>query len=106
MFAKINKKYKGDYTKYAADVFKKTKLLSYDKIVELISTPKKNAKLKKDPAFELSLSSLVAMINLEQQLNDSSDKIAKGERHFLAGLMEMQPEKTFYSDANFTMRRS
>ena len=106
VFAKINKKYKGDYTKYAADVFKKTKLLSYDKIVELISNPKKNAKLKKDPAFELSLSSLVAMINLEQQLNDSSDKIAKGERLFLAGLMEMQPEKTFYSDANFTMRMS
>ena len=106
VFAKINKKYKGDYKKYAADVFKKTKLLSYDNIVKLISDPKKNAKLKKDPAFELSLSSFVALLDLRQQLNDASDKIAKGERLFLAGLMEMQPEKTFYSDANFTMRMS
>ena len=106
VFTKIDKKYKGDYKKYAADVFKKTKLLSYENIVELIANPKKNAKLKKDPAFELSLSSLVAMLNLRQEMNDASDKIIQGERLYLAGLMEMYPEKTFYSDANFTMRMS
>ena len=106
VFTKIDKKYKGNYQKYAADVFKKTKLLSYDKIVELISDPKKNAKLKKDPAFELSLSSLVAMLNLRQEMNDASDKIIRGERLYMAGLMEMYPDKTFYSDANFTMRMS
>ena len=106
VFTKIDKKYKGDYKKYAADVFKKTKLLSYENIVELITNPKKNAKLKKDPAFELSLSSLVAMLNLRQEMNDASDKIIQGERLYLAGLMEMYPEKTFYSDANFTMRMS
>ena len=105
-FAKIDKKYKGDYKKYAADLFKKTKLLSYDNIVKLISDPKKNAKLKKDPAFSLSLSSFVALIELRQKMNDSSDKISKGERLYLAGLMEMYPDKTFYSDANFTMRAS
>lgn len=105
-FAKIDKKYKGDYKKYAADLFKKTKLLSYDNIVKLISDPKKNAKLKKDPAFTLSLSSFVALIELKNQLNDSADKITKGERLYLAGLMEMYPDKTFYSDANFTMRAS
>ena len=106
VFTKIDKKYKGDYKKYAADVFKKTKLLSYENIVELIANPKKNAKLKKDPAFELSLSSLVAMLNLRQEMNDASDKIIQGERLYLAGLMEIYPEKTFYSDANFTMRMS
>ena len=106
VFTKIDKKYKGDYKKYAADVFKKTKLLSYENIVELIANPKKNAKLKKDPAFELSLSSLVAMLNLRQEMNDASDKIIQGERLYLTGLMEMYPEKTFYSDANFTMRMS
>ena len=105
-FANIDKKYKGDYKKYAADVFKKTKLLSYDNIVNFISDPKKNAKLKKDPAFALSLSSFVALIELKNHLNESADKITKGERLYLAGLMEMYPDKTFYSDANFTMRAS
>ena len=105
-FTNIDKKYKGDYKKYAADVFKKTKLLSYDNIVNFISDPKKNAKLKKDPAFALSLSSFVALIELKNHLNESADKITKGERLYLAGLMEMYPDKTFYSDANFTMRAS
>ena len=105
-FANIDKKYKGDYKKYVADVFKKTKLLSYDNIVNFISDPKKNAKLKKDPAFALSLSSFVALIELKNHLNESADKITKGERLYLAGLMEMYPDKTFYSDANFTMRAS
>lgn len=106
IFASIDKKYKGDYNKYAADLFKKTQLLNYDNIVNLISDPKKNEKLKKDPAFELSLSSYMALVNLRQLMNESSDKISKGERLYLKGLMEMYPNKTFYSDANFTMRAS
>ena len=105
-FVKIDKKYKGDYQKYAADLFKKTQLLNYDNIVKLLSDPKKNEHLKKDPAFELSLSSFVSLINLRQMMSDASEKIAKGERLYLAGLMEMHSEKTFYSDANFTMRAS
>lgn len=105
-FVKIDKKYKGNYQKYAADLFKKTQLLNYDNIVKLLSDPKKNEHLKKDPAFELSLSSFVSLINLRQMMSDASEKIAKGERLYLAGLMEMHPEKTFYSDANFTMRAS
>ena len=87
-------------------MFKKTQLLNYDNIVKLLSDPKKNEHLKKDPAFELSLSSFVSLINLRQMMSDASEKIAKGERLYLAGLMEMHPEKTFYSDANFTMRAS
>lgn len=106
IFASIDKKYKGDYNKYAADLFKKTQLLNYDNIVNLISDPKKNEKLKKDPAFELSLSSYMALVNLRQLMNESTDKISKGERLYMKGLMEMYPNKTFYSDANFTMRAS
>lgn len=106
IFASIDKKYKGDYDKYAADLFKKTQLLNYDNIVNLISDPKKNEKLKKDPAFELSLSSYMALVNLRQLMNESTDKISKGERLYMKGLMEMYPNKTFYSDANFTMRAS
>ena len=106
IFASIDKKYKGDYDRYAADLFKKTQLLNYDNIVNLISDPKKNEKLKKDPAFELSLSSYMALVNLRQLMNESTDKISKGERLYMKGLMEMYPNKTFYSDANFTMRAS
>ena len=39
-------------------------------------------------------------------MNQAYDKLDKGNRLFVAGLREMQPDKKFYPDANFTMRVS
>ncbi|MDR1918029.1 MAG: S46 family peptidase [Tannerellaceae bacterium] len=106
IFSTIDKKYKGDYRKYAADLFKNSRLLSYDKVLSLLKTPKLYAKLEKDPAAELSLSVILSLIELQQFMAASQYDIEKGERLYFAGLEEMQPDKTFYSDANFTMRAS
>ena len=106
IYKKVDKKYKGDYEKYAADVFKKTSILSYDNIASMLKDSKKYAKLKKDPAAELSLSVLISLFELQQLTGDSYYDIAKGERLYFAGLKEMHPEKAFASDANFTMRVS
>lgn len=106
IYKTVDKKYKGDYEKYAADVFKKTAILSYDNIASMLKDPKKYAKLKKDPAAELSLSVLISLFELQQLTGDSYYDIAKGERLYFAGLKEMYPEKAFSSDANFTMRVS
>ena len=106
IYKKVDKKYKGDYEKYAADVFKKTSILSYDNIASMLKDPKIYAKLKKDPAAELSLSVLISLFELQQLTGDSYYDIAKGERLYFAGLKEMHPEKAFASDANFTMRVS
>ena len=106
IYQKIDKKYKGDYDRYAADVFRKTSLLSYDNIAEMVRNPKKYKKLKKDPAAELSLSVLLSIFELQQLAGDSFYEIAKGERLYFAGLKEMYPEKMLPSDANFTMRMS
>lgn len=106
IFKKIDKKYKGNYEKYAADVFKKTSILSYDNIASMMKDPKKYAKLKKDPAAQLGLSTLVSLFELQQLMGDAYYDIAKGERLYLVALQEMYPDRTFYSDANFTMRVS
>lgn len=106
IYKNIDKKYKGDYDKYAADLFKKTSLLSENKIAELLSDSKKYAKLSKDPAAELSLSVMLSLYELQQLMGDAEYDIAKGERLYFAGLREMNPEKALASDANFTMRLS
>ena len=106
IYKKVDKKYKGDYEKYATDVFKKTSILSFDNIASMLKNQKKYAKLKKDPAAELSLSVLISLFELQQLTGDSYYDIAKGERLYFAGLKEMYPEKAFASDANFTMRVS
>ncbi|WP_080902979.1 S46 family peptidase [Parabacteroides sp. Marseille-P3160] len=106
IYEKVDKKYKGDYERYAADLFKKTMFLSYDRIAGALKDPKQNKKLKKDPAAELSLSVMVSVLSLQQTMSEAEYDISKGERLYLAGLQEMQKDKTFYSDANFTMRMS
>ncbi|MDR3141334.1 MAG: S46 family peptidase [Tannerellaceae bacterium] len=106
IYKKVDKKYKGNYEKYAADVFKNTKLLSYDNIRKIVKDPKEYEKLKKDPAAELSLSVMLSFFELQQFINERRYEIMKGERLYFAGLQEMHPDKTLYSDANFTMRLS
>jgi len=106
VYQKIDKKYKGDYDKYAADLFKKTSILSLDKVEKMLRDPKEYAKLKKDPAAELSLSVLISLFDLQQNISDFQYEIEKGERLYFAALKEMHPEKALSSDANFTMRLS
>jgi hypothetical protein len=106
IYPKIDKKYKGDYHRYVADVFKKSRLLSYNNIVALLKDPKRYAKLEKDPAAELSLSVILSIFEMQQFMAASQYDIEKGERLYFAGLKEMYPDKNFYSDANFTMRAS
>lgn len=104
IYKTIDKKYKGDYDKYADDVFKKSKLLAYDNIAAMVKDPKEYEKLKKDPAAELSLSVMISIFELQQYMNEARYDIEKGERLYFEGLQKMYPDKTFYSDANFTMR--
>ena len=107
IYQKIDKKYKGNYARYAADVFKKTDFLSYEKIEKLLRDPKLYSKrIKKDPAAELSLSVLLSIFGLQQMMGDAEFDIAKGERLYFEGLKEMYPERLLPSDANFTMRLS
>ena len=105
-YQKIDKKYKGDYKRYAADVFKKTRLLTYSEIGRIVRDPKQYKKFMKDPAAELSLSVMLSVLELQQLMGDAEFDIAKGERLYFAGLKEMHPEKALPSDANFTMRLS
>jgi hypothetical protein len=106
IYRKIDRKYKGNYRKYAADLFRKSRLLSYDNVAGLLKNPRLYRKSEKDPAAELGLSVLLSVYELQQYMSAPHYDIEKGERLYLAGLQEMHPGKTFYSDANFTMRAS
>ena len=60
--------------------------------------------LKKDPAFMLAGSVIDAYNKTAPVVVKTTEKFNRGHRLFIAGLMEMEPEKQFYPDANFTMR--
>jgi hypothetical protein len=106
IYTEIDKKYKGDYTKYAADLFKKSVVPYPDKLKETLLNPKKLKNLEKDPAIQLAQSIQKATLTFRDVLTKSRYDIIKGERLFFAGLQEMKPNVNLSSDANSTMRIS
>lgn len=106
IYKSIDKKYKGNYEKYAADLFKKTVFSSYDKLYPVVTNPKKFAKIHNDPASELALSVMISFFELQQLMGNLQYDISKGERLYFAALKEMYPDSAFASDANFTKRLS
>jgi hypothetical protein len=107
IYPEIDKKYKGDYERYANDLFAKTAILSEEKMIELLKDKKKYDRYtEKDPAARLSLSVIMTIMDIAQSLSDAEYEILKGKRLYFAGLQEMYPDSILYSDANFTMRLS
>ncbi len=103
IFAKIEKKYKNDFNKWAADVYAKSMFSSAERVNKFLDKPSRKA-LDKDPVFQIMNSIYPVMMNMQMQAGSFRRAQAKGERLFLAGLREMQPDKKFYPDANSTMR--
>lgn len=106
-FTIAHDKYKGDFTAYADDVYKKTMFADKEKAMAFLDNykPSKYKKISKDPAFQIAKSIYNLYFNkiapksgkLEQQV-DSLMRI------YMKGQMEMQADKRFYPDANFTLR--
>lgn len=105
IYKTIDKKFKGDYQKYTDWVFKNTKLTSLDNLATLlVNKPLKD--IEKDPAMILATSVADCRMKIREELAPYYPVIDQNARKFMAALMEMQPEKTFSPDANFTQRLS
>ncbi|MFK5855652.1 MAG: S46 family peptidase [Bacteroidota bacterium] len=102
---KMDKKFKGNYNKYADYMFRKSIFGSKDKVEAFLSNPNKK-KLKKDPAMIAVNAFFNTYRENSAKVNDANDKLAKGHRLYIAGLRAMNPDKNYSPDANFTMRLS
>ena len=107
---KIAKKYKFDKLgeegarKFIADLYKKSKLSNKESASKF--TSKLSAKkINKDPAFDLysMFIEVYVTIVLPKSTAYTSQMKVLG-RTYMKGLMEMQPERNFYSDANSNIR--
>ncbi|MDR1091507.1 MAG: S46 family peptidase [Prevotella sp.] len=97
----IDTKFGGDYQKYADWVYKNSKLTNPEDAAALMA----GGNIDSDPAIELT-NSLRPVLMLLGKVSPYYAQIAKGNRLHMAGLMAMEPAKTFYPDANFTQRLS
>jgi len=100
---KMHSKYKGNFETYANAVFSKTVFSSKSKVEAFLAGPKLKS-LQKDPALLLQKAFMANAEIIDSLVNPSNDLLDKGRRLFVAGLREMQSDRTFYPDANSTMR--
>ena len=102
-FREVKAKYGNDFEKYTKELYAKSIFGSQEKLMSFLARPKAKV-LEKDPIFQTSLE-IFRMLDL---INDETAKttamLIKGNRLFVGGLMEMEADKTFYPDANSSMR--
>ncbi|MBI5218961.1 MAG: S46 family peptidase [Bacteroidia bacterium] len=98
----IEKKYKGDIDKFTDKLFEKSFFTDEKKFNEFLADPSYKA-IEKDPAYKFTQSLIDKFIEVQRKAN-SSTELNKGMRLFVAGLMEMEKDKTFYPNANATLR--
>ena len=102
-FAYVDKKFKGSFDKYAAKMYAKSYFTDADRFKAFIASP--NAKkLAKDLAYVASSSVLQSYFGLSSLNAEANENLDKGNRLFIDGLRKMNPDKTFYPNANFSMR--
>lgn len=95
--------------RYAGKLFASSRYTSLKKLYRAIDglNPETLFKLKNDPLYEMAgeLNRFVAD-ELRPELNRIQAELTRLNRLWMAGLLEMQPEKVFYPDANSTFRVS
>jgi len=98
----VKNKYKGDAVKYVDNYFKKSILTDQARYNAFMDSPSLKA-LEKDPGYQAVLASQ-KLYELGGGMALFEESYQRGVRLYLKGLMEMYPDRDFYSDANSTMR--
>jgi hypothetical protein len=98
IFAKIT-----DFNKFAEETFSKSMFVSKEKIATFLRDPKQEI-LENDPAYLIFASVQKVGMMIGKANGEPNQKLEKGNRQFIAGVREMNPTKTYYPNANSTMR--
>jgi|WetSurSiteA1Bulk_404760.scaffolds.fasta_scaffold00580_8 hypothetical protein len=99
----IKTKYKNDFNRYTKDLFAKSIFADKQRFEIFIQHPTAKV-LQKDPVFQAAQSILEVYRSVYMQQSAFDEDFERGHRLYIAGLLEMNPGKVSYPDANFTMR--
>ena len=102
-FQEIGSKYKGNFDAYAQKLFEKSIFADQAKLESFLNKPSRKV-LDKDMAFNAMRSIFETLNVISQDLRKTTDGLDKARRLFVAGLNEMNKDKSVYPDANSTMR--
>ena len=106
IYKKIDEVFGGNSDAYVDWLYDNSQLTNYEKFqaIAALDAEAREAAFNNDPMYELALSLFELYNELVPVVAVADDKFAEGHRKYIDGLMKMQPEKAWASDANFTIR--
>ena len=106
IYKKIDEEFGGNSDAYVDWLYDNSQLTNYEKFqaIAALDAEAIEAAFNNDPVYELALSLFELYNELVPVVAVADDKFAEGHRKYIDGLMKMQPEKAWASDANFTIR--
>lgn len=93
----------GSAEKLVEQMYTNSPFVSKEKALEFVSNPDLNT-LKEDIAYIIGTSARKNAQELNKQMASFNEMYNKGNRLFIAGLLEMNKDKSYYPDANSTIR--
>ena len=99
LMKKAGDKSGGDFTGFVNKAFAQSVFVDENKLNAWLDNPKS---LDKDPVYALMFDIVKSYLTLDEQAESVGKEHA--ERLYMQGLMDMQKDRNFYPDANFTMR--
>ena len=102
-FVVIEEQFGGDVDAYVDYIYDNSAFADRSRAEALLASPTVEALLN-DPAYKMRREVVKTYNALIDPINSFSEDFARGHRLYVAGLMEMDADKVFYPDANFTMR--
>ena len=106
IYEKIDAEFGGNSDAYVDWLYDNSQLTSLEKFnaIAALDDEARDAAFNNDPVYELAKSIFELYSELAPATMAANLKYAEGHRKYIAGLMMMQPEKPWASDANFTIR--
>ncbi len=99
----VDKKFKGNIDKFVDDMFKRSIFADQTKLDAFLNKPVLKT-IESDPVYLTAASISNTGADLSKELSQFDANLTTGKRLWIAALMDMEPEKTQYPDANSTMR--
>ena len=100
--AVIDTEWSGDVKAFTEDLFNRSVFANEQKF--LAAATQGVEVLENDPALAIMMDASELYKELLAKAAPLKEEYRKGHRLYIAGLMEMNPEKSYYPDANFTLR--
>ncbi|WP_338763913.1 S46 family peptidase [Bernardetia sp. ABR2-2B] len=105
IFAEIANEHNGNFDKYAKYLFENSIFASEEKTMKFLENPNGEV-LSNDPVMKLITSVIATYRTIAPQIAVANEEVSLAMKDYVAGLLVKNKNKTYYPDANSSLRLS